>query len=255
VGALGHYLEAAGLATASISLIRLHTEKIRPPRALWVPFPLGRPLGAPDDANFQKRVLRALLALFSETSGRVLRDYPEDAPQGASGVDMTVIACPLRFEVPQEGEEQLEAAVGREIRELQPWYDLARERRQRTTFGVSGHSIDDVVQVLFSWLSDPPHVLEVAGGPPEDVLKLAAEDLKAFYFEGVGGQPQALSGRALADWFWGDTAAAKLFVALRERCLNDKMPLRQQIGRNLMVPRDQWGRFGITQRWWLAPKS
>jgi hypothetical protein len=255
VGALGHYLEAAGLATASISLIRLHTEKIRPPRALWVPFPLGRPLGAPDDPDFQKRVLRALLALFSETSGPVLRDYPEEAPYSASGADLTGMACPLRLDAPEGGEEPLEAAVRREIRELQPWYDLARERRQRTTFGVAGLSIDEVVQALFGWLSDPPHVPEVAGRSPEDVLKLAAEDLKAFYFEAVGGQPQPLSGRALADWFWAETTAAKLFVALRERCVNDAMPLRQQIGRNLMVPRDQWGRFGITQRWWHAPKS
>ena len=88
MGALGHYLESEGLPTASLSLIRLHTEKIRPPRALWVPFELGRPLGAPNDVVFQKRVLRALLALFDETSGPVLADYPEEAPGGGTS-DMT----------------------------------------------------------------------------------------------------------------------------------------------------------------------
>ena len=59
MGGLGHYLEREGLATAQISLIRVHTEKIRPPRALWVPFELGRPLGTPDEPDFQTRVLRA----------------------------------------------------------------------------------------------------------------------------------------------------------------------------------------------------
>ena len=61
MGALGHYLESEGLATAGLSLVRLHSEKIRPPRALWVPFELGRPLGVPNDAAFQTRVLRALI--------------------------------------------------------------------------------------------------------------------------------------------------------------------------------------------------
>ena len=29
-------------------------------------------------------------------------------------------------------------------------------------------------------------------------------------------------------------------------------PARQLIGRNLLVPREQWGRFGIAERWWRA---
>ncbi|MEO8841460.1 MAG: hypothetical protein ABI591_33495 [Kofleriaceae bacterium] len=38
------------------------TERVRPPRALSVPYPLGYPLGAANDAVLQRRVLRALLA-------------------------------------------------------------------------------------------------------------------------------------------------------------------------------------------------
>lgn len=255
MSALGHYLEAEGLPTASLSLIRLHTEKIRPPRALWVPFQLGRPLGVPDDPAFQKRVLRSLLALFAEASGPVLLDYPEDAPGSTSDDDLSGMACPLRFDAPQGGEETIEAAVTREIRELQPWYDLARERRQRTTFGAADLPIEEVAGTLFGWLSDPPVVPQVAGRSPDDLLKLAAEDLKVFYFEAIAGQPQPVDGRQLADWFWGETAAAKLFLALRERCMEDPAPARQWIGQNLMVPRDQWSRFGITARWWHAPKT
>ena len=36
--------------TTGISLVRENTASMQPPRALWVPFPLGRPLGVPDDA-------------------------------------------------------------------------------------------------------------------------------------------------------------------------------------------------------------
>ena len=75
MGGLSHYLERAGFATAGISLIRLHSEKIRPPRALWVPFELGRPLGVPHDAAFQSRVLQKLIDLFDIPEGPVLADF------------------------------------------------------------------------------------------------------------------------------------------------------------------------------------
>ena len=41
------------MATTSISLIREQSEAVRPPRALWVPFALGRPLGSAADPDFQ----------------------------------------------------------------------------------------------------------------------------------------------------------------------------------------------------------
>jgi len=59
VSALGHYLEEEGIATVAIALIRPQAENTKPPRALWVPFELGRPFGPPSDAAFQKRVLLA----------------------------------------------------------------------------------------------------------------------------------------------------------------------------------------------------
>ena len=51
-------MEAEGLPTTQISLVRMHTEVIQPPRALWVPFELGRPFGTPGEAAFQRRVIR-----------------------------------------------------------------------------------------------------------------------------------------------------------------------------------------------------
>ena len=61
MGGLAHYFESCGLATTQISLIRQHSEQIKPPRALWVPFELGRPLGVPGDPGFQARVLVSAL--------------------------------------------------------------------------------------------------------------------------------------------------------------------------------------------------
>lgn len=40
------------------------TRRMRPPRALSVPFPLGYPLGRPDDPDLQRAILRRLLAMI-----------------------------------------------------------------------------------------------------------------------------------------------------------------------------------------------
>ena len=42
-------LERQGISTVILLLLREVGEAVRPPRALWVPFPHGYPLGRPDD--------------------------------------------------------------------------------------------------------------------------------------------------------------------------------------------------------------
>ena len=75
---LARALEAQGIATTSISMVREHTEKVKPPRALCVPFAFGRALGRPNDPELQHRVLNAALALLAEPAGPVLHDFPDD---------------------------------------------------------------------------------------------------------------------------------------------------------------------------------
>lgn len=249
MGALSHYLEQDGIATAGISLIRLHTEKIRPPRALWVPFQLGRPLGVPRDAAFQTRVLRALLGMLDSPSGLVLRDYLEDAPGSSASDETNGWSCPVSFDRPP-AEETLGVLIHQEILQLRPWYDLAFERRRRSTFGEAGLTIEQVVDFLLTWATGPRPESPHAQLSSPQLLKLAAEELKVFYLEAVAGQPAAISGRRAADWFWGETAAARLLVALREVCIDAVEPDIRWMGRNLMVPRDQWSRLGIDDRWW-----
>jgi hypothetical protein len=77
VSALGHYLEEEGIAAVAIALIRPQAENTQPPRALWVPFELGRPFGPPSDAAFQKRVLLTALGMLVEGGGPVrIIDFP-----------------------------------------------------------------------------------------------------------------------------------------------------------------------------------
>ncbi len=57
-------IEREGISTVCISLLREVTSVIRPPRALFVPYPMGYPLGAPNDNALQRRIIDAALALL-----------------------------------------------------------------------------------------------------------------------------------------------------------------------------------------------
>lgn len=57
VGLLARTIEAAGIPTVSISLVREVTARVRPPRALYLKWPFGHPLGEPGNVPQQRRVL------------------------------------------------------------------------------------------------------------------------------------------------------------------------------------------------------
>ena len=138
MGALAHYLETEGIPTTQISLIREHTESIQPPRALWVPFMLGRPLGVPGDPAFQRRVLLAALKLLDVDEGPVLEDFSEDAPSSADADESSLsgLACPVNFAAPPKEETGIESiltAFTREMAQFRSWYDLGVEGRGYST--------------------------------------------------------------------------------------------------------------------------
>ena len=75
VGLIQRCIEYAGITTVSISLLCEITEKIRPPRALFVPFPLGYPLGEPNNSELQMRIMRSAFALLSRNDCPVLETF------------------------------------------------------------------------------------------------------------------------------------------------------------------------------------
>lgn len=239
MGALGRFIEDEGVPTTQISLIRLHTETIQPPRALWVPFELGRPLGVPGDPEFQRRVLLSVLRLLEAPQGPVLEDYLEEAP--ASPDQPAVLSCPVDFTQDRtdltDG-EKLCSALRKEMGAMRPWYDMALGKRGRTTVGVSGLALDAIPGFLCAFLGgDPP------ASPLKDVklpyaLNLATDDLKAFYFEAITSQPgqESVSGEGVSDWFYGETVAGRLMYKLREVCGKSEDKLMKVVGNVLIVP-------------------
>lgn len=199
MSALSYFLERDGIATTGISLVRENTENMQPPRALWVPFPLGRPLGKPGDAAFQHRVIAAGLALLHREKGPVLEDYPEDAPE----VNIEEApACPIAFARPSKEAAGWTAALCKELQTLMPWHDLGRRRRGgRTLVGLSAKTIQENCEKLGRLLDE--------GRLPMDDLawfKAATEDAKSFYLEALTAQPGDYNQQALDNLLWNKTA-------------------------------------------------
>lgn len=240
--AVGHFLEDEGLATVGITLVRPHVEAIEPPRALWVPFELGRPLGVPDDPAFQHRVLRAALDLLVCDDGpALLADYPEDAP--AVEVDMEGWACPVALKPPPDESTGYEAAIAEEIASLRTWHDQAVKERGRSTVGVTDTDIVDVGRFLASQLGDAPQPSYREDLGLGDAVKLACDEIKAFYYEAAAAQPGPSTSAALDDWFWGETAAGKVFLALKAVCQESDDPAMKALGSFMLVPRAQLKRL------------
>ena len=226
------------MPTTQISLIRPHTEIIKPPRALWVPFLLGRPLGEPNDPEFQKKVIRAALDLFERSSGPVLEDFPEDAPSRHHGTGGVTWTCPVSLA--REEEADAREALALEVSQLSSWYRMAWEKNGRTTVGVSGLDI----RVAAGLLADAAQGLEVENPLPDltrpTVLRLAAEDVKAYYLESIAAQPGGAATAAdMANWFWGHTKAGETLRALKKVALQSEDPEMQLLGSLLLVPRAQ----------------
>ncbi|MBI3354799.1 MAG: hypothetical protein HY034_07935 [Nitrospirae bacterium] len=51
-------IEKIGISTIGISIVRRFTEEIRPPRAVFLKWPLGHPLGEPFKARQHTTILR-----------------------------------------------------------------------------------------------------------------------------------------------------------------------------------------------------
>ncbi|MBW2359689.1 MAG: hypothetical protein JRG84_02190 [Deltaproteobacteria bacterium] len=244
MGGLGHYLESDGIPTTQISLVREHTEVMRPPRALWVPFPLGRPLGAANDPALQLRVLRAALALLEAPEGPVLEDFPDEAAGGKDDGAEAPWACPIPLQREPEADDGPATVFRRELRGLQPWYDRACEQRGHTTVGASGLGISDLAEFLLAFLEDTAPTNPCTQLPLELALKAAAEDLKTLYFEAVTAQPGDASPTpaALDDWFWQETHAGQLLMEIKRHCVKSQDPALAMIANFMIVPvaRSSW---------------
>lgn len=66
VGLIQRAVEEVGISTVSITLIESITKRVKPPRALLVPYNLGYPLGEPNNPALQHTIITEALALLED---------------------------------------------------------------------------------------------------------------------------------------------------------------------------------------------
>lgn len=219
-------IEQAGVPTVSLSLVREFTTKVRPPRALYVPFPFGRPLGAPGNPAIQTEVILSALALLEQSTPPVIEEFrlrDEDehldarwqsvgrrcGPQGCS-LDDTLIQPPA----PEPYDGRLEPVLA-EITALATAHRLySGAHAGRTLVGSSGvtpPTVTAAAELVHGFVAGEPH--------DRLAVRLSIDDLKAYYLEAkVGASPEVAESAAGAnDWFWLETAAGRLIIAARDR--------------------------------------
>ena len=202
---LAHVFEAAGLATIVLSSNHSVVERMQPPRALHCDIPLGRPLGKPGDAAFQRGVLERAFGLLDATEP-VIAVHPETIES-----DETPMACAL----PPRFDPNLPAAVD-EAQGLRAAYDRAVAKRGATSVGrvITADQVPEALGVLHQWAEGAPW----AETPLPDPNPIAVcHDIRTYYEEAglelVDGPPPA--GRAAEAWFHEETEAGKTLMAAR----------------------------------------
>jgi hypothetical protein len=205
---LAHVFEAAGIATIVLSSIREMTVKVAPPRALHCEFPLGRPLGHPDNPTFQHDVLARAFALLQETSGPVLVDHP---------VVIETISEQVACTLPPRYDATLPPAVD-EARGLRHAYDRSVARRGVTSVGraVDANGIADAVAVLVAIADGADWT---TSGIPGGNTTAMCHDIRTYYEEAalelVDGPPPG--PRGLEDWFFEQTHTGRVVLDARRK--------------------------------------
>lgn len=209
--------------------MREHTETIRPPRALWVTFELGRPLGIPDDPGFQRRVLRAAAELLDRTDGPLIADYPENV---AEATDFTGWACPINL-APASVD-----TLAAEIDRLATWHDQAVARTGRTTIGVSGLDMPAAGALLSSALQGDL--------PMAQALKEAVDDLRAYYLESASAFPDPGSPAMRKAWLWDETRFGKALLDLQPKLAASADPQHKILANLTLIPATERHRLAKT---------
>ena len=234
MSALGHYIEREGIATTIVALVREHCERIRPPRALFVPFELGRPMGSPNDTALQHRVLAAALALFDAAKPLIV-DF-EEADPDRQGIDGWTPPFDLPAVTDGLSDADLAAALRAETAVIWPPYQATVESQGRTAVGIGPVAPDEIVEFLCRSLVDGVPSEPADDFRPQYLLRFACDDLKAVYSETIFGDPPHPSSRQVADWFWTKTAAGLILRRLRRVCLDHPGRGYQFVGRMFIMP-------------------
>ena len=227
-------LEERGFSTVALAAVRAQAERTRPPRALWTSAVLGRPVGEPDDAEFQTRVVKVALALLERSDGPViLEDFPDDPPGLIDAPDwvapeMTEAAV---FSTPGAWRE----AFATELRSLMPVWRAAQVRFGRTSVGLSFQPPEEWPVFAATTLDGGLPVVPALETTALSV-RFLCDDIKALYGEAAQASGPKPSANQVDTWFWRHTVAGGMLRALRVVAMESENNGLKTVGGRFFVP-------------------
>lgn len=206
---LARGIEAAGLPTTTLVLLQEHAQRVKPPRALFVPFPYGFALGKANDAAFQHRVIAAALALLPATNAPVLAEFPEAGDAPARLIQASAVP-----KSNSDGDPADEITAIR--RYYLRWLEEHGSRTQVGLCGISQQRFRGLVGFLQQYRDGgaEDYSERPTDKPVPQFIRHAADDLKAFMIEARMAQRPQDDSNQLQEWFWRETAVGHLLSSL-----------------------------------------
>ena len=98
--------------------------------------------------------------------------------------------------------------------------------------------IKEAVEFLSGFIEGTPK------NPREDMtlgefFRFTCEDVKMWYLEAATAKSEIQNSRSAADWFWGETNAGKLLLALHPKCVKHADEGVMHVGKTQLIPRSQ----------------
>ena len=203
---IARVLEERGLSTIALSLVREHTLKVKPPRAVWVPFPFGMSVGHRNDLAEQRAVLDLAFSTLDAATGPVLVDFvaaarnERAAPLQSSDVEIQARARTIDFPAEVEATR-------------------ARWTARPGLSGVAPEQFGELARFLAGYV--PGGDADYGGRTPDvpllQFIRYAVEDLRVMYME---TRMHEFPGEASDDrqrWLLGSTGLGVLLRTLRDR--------------------------------------
>lgn len=233
-------LEERGIATTVVALVQPHVEQTRPPRALVTPFMLGRPLGEPNDVAFQRRVLLQALKLLTDSSGQVvLEHFPDDNPSWFDRPGWRAAVTLEKPVIPADA-KAWEAAFRAELNQVLPVWDRFKTRFGRSSVGLSGQPVEQwpafAAAFLDSTILDGALPTVPLHDTPALAIRFLTDDVKALYGEAAQAEGGAPSARQIDWWFWRETLAGQMLLALRTSAMQSENNGFKTVGSRFFVP-------------------
>ncbi len=184
----------------TLGSIREQLYNTAPPRGLFCDFPLGRPLGKPNDASFQHAVLAHALGLLAATKP-VIEDFPEQIKDDPDAMLM----CTL----PPRHDADAHPAVD-EAKGIRPAYERAVAAFGNRAGAARVLSADDIPDAIAAFI-------KVAEGTPwkeagiPGIPARVSQDIRGYYevaaMELAQHTPAAWAGYR---WFRDQTETGKV---------------------------------------------